>query len=199
VVRRQLDYQNTHQHSLTDLSCDADANARYYIGLGIGRSAFTGESTLRVRASALDNPDGWVPGFNQIWRGQLSKDQKTANKIWHNDSYLKGLRTSPFHQNERDLLAQYLAHNLSCILAQSGDTAMKVYVDKGNMKGHFADTIDMTGNYINRFKEVTLTNHEFEWDVSEVAELLEISEPLVYLAQKNAIKKLKTFQTKFEW
>jgi RNA polymerase sigma factor (sigma-70 family) len=41
-------------------------------------------------------------------------------------------------------------------------------------------------------------HHEFEWDVSEVAELLEISEPLVYLAQKNAIKKLKTFQTKFE-
>lgn len=157
VVRRQLDHQNRHQRSLTNVSCDIDADVRYFIGLEINRSAVTGAYTFRVRATAADNPDAWVTGFNQTWHGHLTPQQQRAATSTRRDSFLKGLRTMPFQHNESDRLAQYLAHNLSCILAQSGDTQHTIFVDTSAFSGQYAALVNMTANYISRFKEIRLT------------------------------------------
>jgi hypothetical protein len=160
LVRRQLDYQNQHHRSLTNVSCDTETNIRYFIGLEVDKSAVSGNYTIRLRAMEADNPDQWVQGISSKWTGQLDARQESALAKEEKDPYLQGLRSRPFGSGESDLLAQYLSHNLSCLLASANLPEIKLYtkpVEKIN--SDITTAVRLVDNYLSRFQEVSQTNN----------------------------------------
>jgi len=155
MVRRQSDYQNLHHRSLSNVSCDKDAKIRYYLGFEIDKSTVSGDYTIRVRVMESDKPDQWVSGISTKWSGKLNKNQVAALSTNEKDPYLQGLRDRPFGEGESDLLAQYLAHNMSCLLAEQNISEIKLFtapVGASNLELRTA--INMVDNYLSRFQEV---------------------------------------------
>ena len=115
-------------HRRTDqLRCNTASTARYFVGIDIAPST-GGKYQVSVRALDIGAAT-WVTGFGKTWRGRLTQSQQQALVARHTDEYLRGLRLLPFHSNEIDLAAAYLARNVSCVLREQGAADMHVYVD----------------------------------------------------------------------
>lgn len=183
MVRRQIDYQKNHHRSMTDVSCDVDVDAKYIIGLELKQSSITDGYNLHVKAAATDNPDQWVTGFSQTWRGNLTAKQLKASSNVQPDNYLKGLRDLPFNNDEKDLLAQYMAHNLTCVLAQSGHSNLNIFIDANQLTPEYRDILKMTGNMLNRFNDIQLT-----FDHNKADAVLEFD--IIKLNQQTNLKQL---------
>ena len=175
IVRRQIDYQKNHHRSMTNASCDNDINAQYIIGLDLKQSSITDGYTLQIKAASTDNPDHWVTGFSQTWHGNLTAKQHRAAKIIAPDSYLKGLRELPFAADEKDLLAQYMAHNLSCVLTQSGHASAKIFIDNNQLTAEYRDILKMTGNMLSRFNDIKLTLNSTEADAELEFDIIKLN------------------------
>lgn len=159
LVRRQMDYQNQHHRSLTNVSCDKDTDIRYFIGLEVDKSAISGEYTIRLRAMEADNPDQWVQGISTKWTGALDVRQESALAKEEKDPYLQGLRGRPFGPGESDLLAQYLSHNLSCLLATANLSEIRLYTQPvESVSSDIQTAVNLVDNYLSRFQEVTQTS-----------------------------------------
>ena len=101
-----------HHRSGGRVACDTASSARYYVGIDVTHAS--GDS-YRVSVRALDiSTAAWVTGFAKSWQGRLTRRQQQALAERRADEYLRGLRVLPFAPGESDLLAAYVARNLSC-------------------------------------------------------------------------------------
>ena len=148
-----------HHRSLEQVRCDATTqHAEIQLAVDVGLMPVTRE--LRVAVSVVDlAAQEWVSGLTHVWHGPASSQALAAMKQFRSDEYLRGLRSLPFSDQQADLLAQYLAHNLSCLLRQTGSEALTVYSPKLSVSQpqFFQTTHAIVDNYLSRFNEIRLS------------------------------------------
>ncbi len=146
-----------HHRRSDKADCREQGQVHYFIGIDI--SPVPG-GEVRVRVRALDLRDeSWVTGFGKHWQGRLSAAQSAAWSRRHPDEYLRGLRVLPFEPDQPDLLAAYLAGNLSCLLRDNSDEERLVYLtlpDGGDQQ--LRTTLELVGNYLARYQAVQVTD-----------------------------------------
>jgi hypothetical protein len=96
------------------------------------------------------------------------------------DDYLRGLRPLPFSDRQPDLLAAYLARNLSCLMRQGVVDDPVVYVEDvaGQNPKVFHTTMELVGKYLARFREVEITDDPDHANVTVVSEIHAIHQNL---------------------
>lgn len=168
-----------HHQRLEDIECDEFNPVRYYIGIDTGLSRVRRKLCVKIRALNLSE-NKWVSGFGKSWTGIPTRDQLNALAREHPDDYLKGLRPLPFSDRQPDMLAAYLARNLSCRLRQGATDDLVVYVaspapDTPQM---IKTAIDLVGNYLTRFREVEVTDDPNQANVTVVSAVHSIDQDL---------------------
>ena len=106
------------------MHCQESGAAHYYLAIEV-KAMSGGEHRVRVRALDLEEQT-WVSGFGQQWQGHLSRAQRVALGERQTDEYLRGLRVLPFDPSQTDLAAEYLAHNLGCLMQSRGFDQLSV-------------------------------------------------------------------------
>ncbi len=159
-----------HHQRLADISCGDYRRINYYIGIDCRLTRFEQKLEVRVRALNLAEHK-WVAGFGRSWQGQPTAAQLAALKRAHPDAYLRGLRPLPFSDDQPDLLASYLANNLSCLLQQGDADDLLVHVEDPAVESpaFFKTTLKLVGKYLARFREVEVTDDPGRANVSVVA------------------------------
>lgn len=154
-----------HHRGNERLRCSTASTAHYFVGIDIAAES---RGNYRVSVRALDvGAAAWVSGFGKTWQGRLTPKQRQALAERRTDEYLRGLRVLPFFAGETDLLAAYLAQNLSCLLHEQGATGLRVYVDTGAArKAKLRQVLTLIGHNLARYRAVEITE-----DISD-AELL---------------------------
>ena len=168
-----------HKRSLREMSCVADSKARYYIGIDTGLSKVNRQ--LYVKVKALNLSEGkWVSGFGKSWMGRPTRGQLEALDREHPDDYLLGMRPRPFTDREPDMLAAYLALNLSCRLRQGESDDLIVYVapPAPGSPQVIKTALKLLGRYLTRFKEVEVTDNPSRANVTVTSALHSIDKEL---------------------
>jgi len=147
-----------HHQRLQDLQCDATQKARFYIGFDL-KAIPNNEYEFSVKA--LDPIEGrWVDGFGKTWQGRLSADEIKQLDIYQTDDILRGLRPLPFTEQQMDLLANYLAKNVSCLLQQSTTDNIIIYAENNKRQGAFMEnTLALIVHYLSRFNTVQVVSN----------------------------------------
>ena len=147
-----------HQRSMGDIACGDDRQVRYYIGIDTGLSQVNRKLHVKVKALNLIEHK-WVSGFGKSWSGVPTPQQLEALGHMHPDDYLLGMRPRPFSDRQPDLLAAYLARNLSCGLRQgeSDELILHVRPPAPASPRVINTTMKLVGRYLARFKEVEVT------------------------------------------
>ena len=164
-----------HPRSLAGLRCTAAAGGEINVQIGIdaGIDALSGD--LKVSIVAFDLKElSPVTGFSPPrYRGRLSERERELLKISKTDEYLRGLRPLPFAGNQGDLLASYLAQNLSCLLARLPQGGLRLYAPppEGAIPRVFANTFNAIDNDLGQFREVTITDNPRDADVHLQSEI----------------------------
>jgi hypothetical protein len=169
-----------HHQRLEDVQCADHRKIHYYVGIDCGLTGEASNVYVKVRALNLDEHK-WVAGFGRYWEGKLNKSQSVAMTREHPDEYLRGLRPLPFSDQQPDLLAAYLARNLSCLLQQSESDDLVVYAggsSPANPPIFFKTTMDLVGKYLARFREVKVTDNPNCANVTLVQEIHTIHQEL---------------------
>lgn len=146
-----------HHRSLEQVDCSGTLQQpALQVGIDSQISPLTGK--LHVAVKAVDLRQGnWIAGFAHQWEGEATEPEAKALKIKATDEYLRGLRELPFEGNDADLLASYLAHNLSCVLRDVKDTKIAIYVPiPADAPAFFVTAIHLLDNYLGRFNEVKI-------------------------------------------
>lgn len=163
-----------HHRTLAAVECGLREQPTIYVGLDVRETA---SGDFRAAVRALDLQDGsWVSGFGITWQGYLDADQLSALTDTSADPYLRGLRPLPFDADQRDLAASYLAHNLSCLLAQSDRGRLRVHVAR---PGHgapdsYRGIVTLVKRYVNQFQEVDVVETPRTADALVDSELVQI-------------------------
>ncbi len=146
-----------HHRRLDLVSCRNIRESPYYIGIEISETV---DNRFRVSVRALDRRAGeWVSGFGMTWQGNLSASETEALGQNQPDQALRGLRVLPFQRDESDLAADYLAHNLSCLLQQQDEDDLVLYVDHAPADlPLLSATLRLIGNHLSRYREVRITD-----------------------------------------
>ncbi|CAG35946.1 hypothetical protein [Desulfotalea psychrophila] len=149
-----------HHTSLEDVECNASQREKYYVGIDISRTSVDGVFKVNIRALDI-KAKSWVTGFGLSWRGRLSRGQQRALLQSSADEFLLGLRPLPFNKRQGDLLAAYLAKNLSCLFAnmESDETIVYVEQDSPDNSPYFKNSFGILKNYLARYREVTVTDN----------------------------------------
>jgi len=168
-----------HHQSLREISCGDDSNAHYYIGIDTGLSKVNRNLYVKVKALNLSERK-WVSGFGKSWTGIPTRDQLNALGREHPDDYLLGMRPRPFSERQPDMLAAYLARNLSCLLRQgeSDDLIVHVASPAPNSPQMVKTTLKLLGKYLTRFSEVEVTDNPNRANVTVVFALHSIDKDL---------------------
>ncbi len=149
-----------HHRRLDELQCGELRSVRYYVGLDVGLSSL--DDALEVSLRALDPQErSWASGFHLAWRGQATPTQRRALSRYRKDDALRGLRPLPFTAEQPDLLAAYLAHNVSCLLRHRKTMdEVVIYAEHPvtETPPFFRTTLDLVDNYLTRFSEVQVTD-----------------------------------------
>jgi len=96
--------------------CTRD-NVHYFIGIELAKRM---DGTYGASVRALDLEDrSWVTGFGGTWRGKLTPLQRQAERNVQADITFLGTRDVPFGAEQSDLLARYLAHEMTCALSRA--------------------------------------------------------------------------------
>ena len=189
-----------HYQSLEDVSCGDSNEVRYYVGIDLGRSGENRELYVKVRALNLVEQK-WVSGFGKNWQGTPTLKQSEALARRHPDEYLRGLRPLPFSDRQPDMLAAYLARNLSCLLRQGEADDLVVHVDSPatDTPDMFKTTLELVGKYLTRFREVEVTADPDQANVSVVSAIHTIDQKLhqvwISARQRNGEKYLPGAET----
>ncbi len=159
-----------HPQSLDDIPCGEYDEVNYYIGIDCGLSRNGQQLHVKVRALNLAE-NKWVSGFGRSWHGTPTREQIDALERLHVDEHLRGRRPLPFSSQQPDMLAAYLARNLSCLLQQGQSEVPVVYVSRPdeNLPETFKTALDIVGRYLARFKEVEVTDKPSRANVTIVA------------------------------
>ena len=166
-----------HHQSLADISCGDYRKINYYIGIDCRLTNV--EQILSVKVRALNLAEHkWVSGFGRSWQGRPTPAQLAALQREHADEYLRGLRPLPFSNRQPDLLAVYLAHNLSCLLRQGEADDLVVHVEdtSANAPDFFQTTLKLVGKYLARFREVEVTDDPSQANVTVTSAIHAIHE-----------------------
>lgn len=169
-----------HHRSLSKVDCDDNRQVHYFIGID---TKLTPEGDMRVAVRGLDvEEQSWVSGFGKQWRGAASARHARALTRRHTDEYLRGLRVLPFEDAQSDLLAAYLARNLSCLVRQIGSDEILMYPEPlAQSPKTLQTTLDLVGNYLARFREVRVTTKRSEANFVLRGEAHDIHEGLYQL------------------
>ena len=181
-----------HHQSLADISCADHRQVHYYIGIDCRLTRLDQKLEVRVRALNLAEHK-WVSGFGRSWQGPPTAAQLAALKREQPDAYLRGLRPLPFADNQPDLLASYLARNLSCLFQQGDADDLLVHVEAPSVASpaFFKTTLELVGNYLARFREVEVTDDPGRANVSVTASIHAIHQNLyqIWIAAKDRRQK----------
>lgn len=148
-----------HHRKLTNIKCGPLEKEKFYIGIDTGISSIDGMLTIKLRALDLEE-NKWVTGFGTAWKGKPKISQKKALQTLTPDNHLLGLRPLPFNSIQGDLLASYLARNLSCLFTRMETNEIVVHVERSNPYNieYFIDSFSVLQNYLAKFRQVTVTD-----------------------------------------
>lgn len=166
-----------HHRSNDRLSCDTASSARYFIGIDI---APTSGDDFRASVRALDvGTATWVTDFGKTWNGRLSRSQQQALAERRIDEYLRGLRVLPFLDGETDLLAAYLAQNLSCLLREQGAADYRVFLHKpANKEPNLQKVLTLVSHNLAQHQTVQITERAKDAELILSGSLNEIDDSL---------------------
>ncbi len=168
-----------HHRSLEEVSCGDFSKIHYYVGIDCGLTRVERHLYIKVRALNLVEQK-WVSGFGKSWQGMPTAAQRAALDREHPDDHLRGLRPLPFSNRQPDLLAAYLARNLSCLMRQGEEDDPVVYVE--NVAVHtpkvFQTTLELVAKYLARFRDVEVTDDPTQANVTVVSEIHAIHQNL---------------------
>ena len=138
------------------VDCTRD-DVHYYVGLALSRR-IDGSYGVSVRALDLEDRN-WVSGFGMTWQGTLSPVQQRALRQRQSDETFRGARDVPFAGDESDLLAAYLAHELSCALLRETTGRYIVAANQApTTAADLAATAELVGNNLASHDALELTN-----------------------------------------
>jgi len=162
-----------------DVPCRNYRKVRYYIGLDCGLTRLENKLYVKVRALNLDEKK-WVAGFGKSWEGRPTAAHKSALAHEQPDEYLRGHRPLPFSEAQPDLLAAYLARNLTCLLRRTASEDLVVHVAEpsANAPVFFKTALELLGNYLARLREIEVTDDPKQANVSLVVEIHAIHQGL---------------------
>jgi hypothetical protein len=168
-----------HHQRLEDISCGDYRKVRYFVGIDVGLSGEKRKIYVKVRALNLAEQK-WVSGFGKSWQATPTREQLEALAREHPDEYLRGLRPLPFSSGQPDMLAAYLARNLSCLLRQgeADDLVVHVAAPAANTPKIFKTMLKLVGHYLTRFREVEVTDRPDQANISLVAGIHPIEQNL---------------------
>ena len=168
-----------HHRHLEEVYCGDIRKIHYYVGIDCGLTKVEGRIYVKVRALNLVEQK-WVSGFGKSWQGAPTAAQRAALDRVHPDVHLRGLRPLPFSDRQPDLLAAYLARNLSCLVRQGEEDDPVVYVNPValNTPIVFQTTMELVGKYLARFREVEVTDDPTQANVTVVTEIHAIHQNL---------------------
>jgi hypothetical protein len=168
-----------HHQRLEDVSCGDYRKIHYYVGIDCGLTKVERHLYVKVRALNLAERK-WVSGFGRSWQGIPTAAQSAALDLEHPDEYLRGLRPLPFSGRQPDLLAAYLARNLSCLLRQGEEDDPVVYVENAPVGSPevIRTTLELMGKYLARFREVEVTDDPDHANITVVSEIHPIHQDL---------------------
>lgn len=111
-------------------TCATRSRDGYFLAVSAGVSgARSGNVQLRIYDIVERE---WVSGFTYLWRGELNSKQREAARRTVTAASARGMRVAPFTADQSDLLAEKLAADLACQLAQSGDDELTVQPVSGH-------------------------------------------------------------------
>jgi len=168
-----------HHRSLEEVSCGDFRKIHYYVGIDSGLTRVEGHLYVKIRALNLVEQK-WVSGFGKSWQGVPTAAQRAALDREHPDDHLRGLRPLPFSDRQPDLLAAYLARNLSCLIRQGEEDGPVVYVENVavNTPKVFQTTLELVAKYLARFREVEVTDDPTQANLTVVTEIHAIHQNL---------------------
>jgi hypothetical protein len=177
-----------HHRSLEEVSCGEFRKIHYYVGIDCGLTRVKRHLYVKIRALNLVEQK-WVSGFGKSWQGTPTAAQRAALDHEHPDDYLRGLRPLPFSDRQPDLLAAYLARNLSCLIRQGAEDDPVVYVENVALDTPkvFQTTLELAAKYLARFREVEVTDDRTQANITVVSEIHAIHQNLrqVWLAARH--------------
>ena len=146
---------NAH-HGTEAIDCTRD-DVDYYIGIELSQQL---DDSYSLSLRALDLKErSWISGFGQSWRGHLSMSQRRALRQSKVDETFLGARDVPFTADQNDLLARYLAHELSCALLRETSGDYIIPADLSAESGEVVDsTIELVSNNIAANDAIELTS-----------------------------------------
>jgi hypothetical protein len=132
---------NAH-HGTEAIDCTRD-DVDYYIGIELSQQL---DNSYSLSLRALDLQErSWISGFGTSWRGSLSMTQRRAYRHDKVDVTFLGARDVPFTSDQNDLLARYLAHELSCALLRETNGDYIIPADlSADSSAESADRVDNT-------------------------------------------------------
>jgi len=168
---------NSRQRRLSELDCSDMNQQPIIVGIESGVSNVSGQTFIRVRA--LDTEENiWIPGLTLKWTGDLPPKYVALTKQKHVSPHLKGLRQHPFRANEADLVANYLAKNMSCLFRNrlfGGDLTLNTQLLNKTDNPMVNQVSSLIDRYLTKFDEVTIikdskkANFTLEYKISEVS------------------------------
>lgn len=138
--------------------CTLD-DVHYYIGIELTQKL---DSSYSVNVRALDLEDrNWVTGFGKRWQGRLSTTQRQAMRQSRIDETFLGARDVPFTLAQTDLLAAYLAHELTCAMQRrvADDYIVATNLQEPTAVG-LKGTVELISNNLASRQALTLSNDE---------------------------------------
>lgn len=144
-------YDRRHEQGRVDCTT---SDVHYYIGLELNELR-SGRFSVSVRALDIEQ-QSWVSGFGENWQGTLSTMQHRAYRQPGSDNAFLGQRTVPFDDNQTDLLAARLAHDLGCSLLRemSGEYVAQISSESSNEPN---DTLQLISNNLAEYKALKIT------------------------------------------
>jgi hypothetical protein len=143
----------TQDNSQNRIDCSRDT-VHYFIGLEISKG---GLDQYRVDLRALDIEDrSWVTGFAKSWQGRLGKSEQRASRRSAADRSFLGQRAVPFTDEEPDLLAAYIAHDLGCGLLRQVSGEYVVILDDEDA-GPLRSIVELVSNNLAAYRALQVT------------------------------------------
>ncbi len=166
-----------------ELACDPQGEATVQVTIEVDNSLDSGD--VRVAVQAMDLVENnWVRGFKKIWIGQPTSREKRLMAKQIVDRKLLGSRALPFRGNQPDLLASFLAENLSCHLMRTGEPNLKIFLRNPTEKlpEFLRTTLGLLSHYLARFREVEITNKKHTANVILISNVHTIDSKLLQIS-----------------
>lgn len=147
--------------NLLDIACENRDKATVRVIIELNKNPSTDE--LRIAVQAIDLAEkNWVRGFKKVWMGELTTREKRLMAKRVIDQNLLGSRALPFQSDQADLVASYLAENLSCLLKQTGESALKLSLPQPseNLPEFFQTTFQLLDHYLTRYAKIEITQQK---------------------------------------